>query len=126
MPDVHKTEPVLVWADIDVLMIPVIKHLNSIPGVRTWACCQGTLQDEHQGPHPYGPYVMANWPEEKLLEILSTYDVKIEGNNWGYIYPREPVTPQAYTQALAESGGTTNSNGDPASRKIPVASSAAG
>jgi tRNA(Phe) wybutosine-synthesizing methylase Tyw3 len=40
---IHETIPVQVWADIDVGIADLVKLLNKIPGVRTFASCQGTI-----------------------------------------------------------------------------------
>jgi len=83
----HKTRPVQVWQDIDVGIADMVEHLNTIPGVRTDASCQGTIGEG--GSAPYGPYVMANWTPEGLTALKEKYDIKPEGNgSWGYVYPR--------------------------------------
>ena len=52
---IHQTVPVLVWADVDVGIADMVRMLNTIPGVRTHANCQGTIGEG--GPAPYGPEV---------------------------------------------------------------------
>ena len=49
--DQHNEVPVLVWADIDENIADFVRYLNTIPGVRTDASCQGTLGEG--GPAPY-------------------------------------------------------------------------
>lgn len=98
MPD-HKTIPVQVWADIDIGIASMVTYLNTIPGVRTMASCQGTIGEG--GPHPYRPQVMVTWDtDETLKRLLDEFEYSgaddpehsIE-NHWGYLHPREPVPP---------------------------------
>lgn len=77
----HETKPILVWADVDIGVLPIVWDLNRIEGVRTLASCEATGRS-------YAPYVMAAWPSEKLAIILKRYDVTLLGNNWGHIHPR--------------------------------------
>jgi hypothetical protein len=65
----HQTVPVLVWADIDIGIAEHVRWLNSLPGVRTFTSCQGTIGEG--GPHPYEPYVVAWWPPE-LDDVIKT------------------------------------------------------
>lgn len=85
---VHQTIPVQVWADIDEGIVDVVKHLNTIEGVRTWDSCQGTIGEG--GAEPYKAYVMLSWPDEAALQRLQAeFDVEVEGDNWGYAHVRE-------------------------------------
>jgi hypothetical protein len=84
----HKTVPVQVWADIDVAIVDVVKHLNTIEGVRTLASCQGTIGEG--GPNPYRAQVMVTWANEEAHEILKReYELEELGVAWGYAHPRE-------------------------------------
>jgi hypothetical protein len=84
----HETRPVQVWVDADLRIAELVEQLNQISGVRTHASCQGTLGEG--GPEQYGPYVEASWPDTKTLELLRTrYAVEIQGDNWGYVRPRD-------------------------------------
>ena len=82
----HATRPVQVWADIDLGIAEMVVYLNTIEGVRTLASCQGTLGEG--GPNPYRAHVMAAWPKELEVRLLAEFDVTIEGECWGYLYPR--------------------------------------
>jgi hypothetical protein len=55
----HKTRPVQVWADVDLGIADMVVYLNTIPGVRTEASCQGTGEG---GPAPYRAQVLTIWP----------------------------------------------------------------
>jgi hypothetical protein len=62
-------------------------YLNTIPGVRTIASCQGTIGEG--GPAPYRAHVMASWPDKDTFDRLnSEFDTEILGEGWGYLYPR--------------------------------------
>jgi len=94
-PPIHATEPVLVWVDIDKEIVPVVKYLNSIPGVRTHASCQGTIGEG--GPNPYRAQVMTSWPSQEVFEhFCALFDVESGcqesdtlANNWGYVKPKD-------------------------------------
>jgi len=73
----HKTVPLLVWADVDEGIAPLVKELNEIPGVRTDASCQGT--DKHK------PYVMATWNQELDAQLRERYELEYLGEFWGYV-----------------------------------------
>lgn len=59
----HKTVPVQVWVDVDEGVADLVKYLNTVPGIRTHASCQGTLDED--GPEPYRPQVIISWSNEK-------------------------------------------------------------
>lgn len=82
----HATVPIQVWVDVDVGIANVVRYLNSIPGVRTMASCQGSIDD--MGAEPYGPYVMARWAPEALRQLSEEFDVEPLGECWGYVRPR--------------------------------------
>lgn len=84
--DHHKTVPVQVWADIDEGVAEMVRYLNTIPGVRTHASCQGTIGEG--GPAPYRAQVMATWPPDTFERLKREFDVTPEGDNWGYLHPR--------------------------------------
>ncbi len=85
---IHQTIPVQVWADIDVGIADTVRYLNTIPGVRTHASCQGTLGEG--GAAPYQAFVMVSWPDKETLRRLqSEFDIEVEGDYWGRAYPRE-------------------------------------
>jgi hypothetical protein len=81
----HPTIAIQVWADVDQGIAALVKYLNTIPGVRTHASCQGTLGEG--GPNPYRPYVMASWPAEVEAQIAAEYDIELLGEHWGYVHP---------------------------------------
>lgn len=89
--DPHATTPMLVWADVDLGIAPMVEYLNTIPGVRTEASCQGTIGEG--GPNPYRSQVMTCWPPEAEARLLAEFDVTSLGRNWGYLHPREGWTP---------------------------------
>jgi hypothetical protein len=83
----HKTIPVQVWVDVDLGIAHMVECLNTTPGVRTHASCQGTLGEG--GAEPYGPYVEVSWQNETALKRLkATYEVEIKGENWGHLHPK--------------------------------------
>jgi hypothetical protein len=83
----HQTEPVQVWADVDVGISAFVRYLNTIPGVRTHASCQGTIGEG--GPEPYGPQVMVSWWTDDARKALEQLGLTIEGECYGLVYPRE-------------------------------------
>ena len=82
----HQTRPVQVWADVDVGIADIVEYLNTIPGVRTHASCQGTLGEG--GAAPYRAQVRASWSAEALVRLQREFDLTIEGEGWGYVHPR--------------------------------------
>lgn len=87
---VHETMPVQVWADIDVGIATVVEYLNTIPGVRTHASCQGTIGEG--GAAPYRPQVLVTWSDDATFERLaSEFDMSdiSESGHWCYVHPRE-------------------------------------
>jgi len=85
--DMHKTVPLKVWADVDEGIAPLVRYLNTIPGVRTLASCQGTIGEG--GPNPYRAQVMAQWTAEAGKLLAEQFDITLLGDNWGYVHPRE-------------------------------------
>lgn len=81
----HKTIPIQVWVDVDEGIADFVKYLNTIPGIRTNASCQGTIGEG--GPHPYRAQVMATWTDEAFAKLKHHCDFTILGGNWGYIHP---------------------------------------
>lgn len=82
---VHETTPVLVWADVDIGISDFVRHLNAIPGVRTNACCQGTIGEG--GAEPYGPYVSVSWWTEEARCALLPYGLRVDGECHGEVRP---------------------------------------
>jgi hypothetical protein len=83
----HDTIPVQVWIDVDTGIAELVKRLNTLPGVRTNASCQGTLGEG--GPAPYRAYVMATWSADLEPQLAEEFDLELLGEHWGYIRPRE-------------------------------------
>ena len=79
---------VSVWARVyvDVGIADTVRYLNNIPGVRTFASCQGTLGEG--GSAPYRAQVMCSWPAEWDTRIRNEFDVTMIGDNFGYVHPR--------------------------------------
>jgi len=89
---IHETTPVQVWVNVDVGIADLVRYLNTIPGVRTTASCQGTLGEG--GPHPYPAHVDVTWDSpETLARLQAEFDTAIEGVAWGTVF-REPRTPE--------------------------------
>lgn len=82
----HETVEVQVWADVDVGIAECVRWLNSLPGVRTFASCQGTIGEG--GASPYGPYIKAWWPEELDGMIREKFNVGESGDGWAEVYPK--------------------------------------
>ncbi len=91
----HKTTPVRVWVDVDLGIAEVVLYLNSLPGIRTYGSCQGTIDEG--GNYPAN--VMATWPDEHIDLLESKFDVAPLGNpeynmkeygtkNWGWLYAK--------------------------------------
>ena len=83
----HKTVPIQVWVDVDEGIAETVKYLNTIPGVRTYASCQGTLGEG--GPEPYGPQVMVSWKGADIMWRLSQeFALELLGESLGYVRPK--------------------------------------
>ncbi len=85
----HKTIPIQVWIDADIGIADAVLHLNTIPGVRTLASCQGTIGEG--GPNPYRAQIMATWPEEAFARLSAEFDITYEpesNGTWGYLHPK--------------------------------------
>jgi hypothetical protein len=90
---VHKTVPVQVWADVDEGIADFVRHLNAIPGVRTHACCQGTIGEG--GAAPYEAYVSVSWWSEDARRALHALGLTIEGECHGVVRPPADDCPKA-------------------------------
>lgn len=84
----HQTVPIQVWVDVDVDVADTVLYLNTIPGVRTLASCQGTIGEG--GAEPYRAQVMASWAPEATERIHNEFDVDLTDSNgsWGYLRPK--------------------------------------
>jgi hypothetical protein len=92
----HQTIPIRVWVDVDVGIAAMVRYLNSIPGVRIHASCQGTTREG--GPAPYRPQVMATWTDEVFERLQREFDITIKGENWGYLHPRDKTAPPSASE----------------------------
>lgn len=93
----HETRPMLVWVDIDLGIAEMVAYLNTLPGVRTLASCQGTIGEG--GPNPYRPQVMCTWPEDLFSRLQAEFDIEILGPSWGYLHPKETVSSSGLARA---------------------------
>jgi hypothetical protein len=97
----HATRPIQVWIDADLGIADLVVYLNTIPGVRTWTSCQGTIGEG--GRSPYRPYVMCAWSDGALVGLQEQFDITELGPGWGYVHPR-PENPEARTQQADHNG----------------------
>jgi hypothetical protein len=83
----HKTIPIQVWADVDEGIAPLVKYLNTIPGIRTHASCQGTIGEG--GVEPYGPQVMVSYQtEDAEARLRKEFDCVEVAQNTVYVRQR--------------------------------------
>lgn len=87
LPKPHITRDVKVRADIDEPIAEFVEYLATIPGVYSYASCQGTLGEG--GPEPYRAYVSAHWTDEAGERLRREFEVVEEGKNFGTIYPND-------------------------------------
>jgi hypothetical protein len=86
--------PVMVWADVDVGISAFVAYLQTIPGVRTYASCQGTLGEG--GPAPYAGYVMVSWRDDTARKAVETLgELKVLGKGHGQLVRRACVPEPA-------------------------------
>jgi len=93
MPD-HNHRTISVFVDVDEGIADTVLYLNTIPGVRTHASCQGTIGEG--GPHPYRPQVMVTWADaETFARLCSEFDLSdvSHSGNCCYVHPRETSAP---------------------------------
>ena len=90
----HPQRAIQVWVDVDEGIADMVLYLNTIPGVRTHASCQGTIGEG--GAHPYRPQVMVSWStEEAHVRLRAEFDMGEHGNGWCYVHPRNVITEHA-------------------------------
>ena len=95
---VHRTVPVQVWADVDEGIADLVKYLNTVPGVRTHASCQGTIGEG--GAEPYGPQVMVSYQtEEAETRLRREFDCKEVAASTVYVRSRGQFFPVAAPSA---------------------------
>lgn len=82
----HRTVAVQVWVEVDEGIADMVRALNAMPGVRTYASCQGYPDAQFDNK----PRVMAWWPEfpNPHAEIEARYEVGERGANWAYLHPK--------------------------------------
>lgn len=89
VPAHHKTVALQVWVDVDEGVADVVRHLNTMEGVRTHASCEGTPCLLYPGGLTC--YVQVTWADDAALaRIQAAYPVRIESaeNHWGYVLPK--------------------------------------
>jgi hypothetical protein len=113
---IHRTVPLLVWADIDEGIADMVRYLNTIPGVRTEASCQGTIGEG--GPNPYRAQVMVTWNDPAIFERLRKefdYSETEPGENvqrgWCYLHPRDGWKPPVAQPSASQQDNQSNSDG---------------
>lgn len=87
MGPLHETKPIKVWADVDIGIADMVEYLNTIPGVRTYYSCQGTIGEG--GPAPYRPQVGASWTDEAWERLRHEFDITVLGDHWGDLHPKK-------------------------------------
>ena len=86
---VHRTFEMRVWVYVDEGIADIVMYLNTIPGVHTTSCCQGTIGEG--GAYPYAPYVMVTWATdaaEARLRREFDFDPELGGDHWGTLHPK--------------------------------------
>ena len=85
----HKQRTIQVNVDVDEGVAELVLYLNTIPGIRTHASCQGTIGEG--GPHPYRPQVMVSWADAGTFQWLRReFDLSEvhTATQWCYVHPR--------------------------------------
>jgi hypothetical protein len=86
-----RTRPAQIWADVDLGIADMVVYLNTIPGVRTLASCQGTIGEG--GPHPYRAQVLVECKTPEAVERLKReFDITILEDckdTRFYVHPRD-------------------------------------
>jgi hypothetical protein len=95
---VHDTERVQIWASVDKGIASFVRYLNTIPGVYTHACCQGTIGEG--GAEPYPAEVAVSWETPAARSILLSLGLKEEGQAHGTVYPNAGVLIGCKHEAL--------------------------
>jgi hypothetical protein len=86
----HATREVWVRVDVDLCIAELVEYLQTIPGVRTLASCQGTIGEG--GPHPYRAQVMVTWDRPEALERLrAELDISELTEYFAYVHPKAAV-----------------------------------
>lgn len=83
----HQTRPVQVWVDVDIAIADAVLYLNTLPGVRTFASCQGTIGEG--GSAPYRAQILASWPEDTIALIEKDFGIGERLNGCAYLHPRD-------------------------------------
>lgn len=86
---IHETVPIQVWVDVDEGIADFVRWLNTLPGIRTHACCQGTIGED--GPHPYEGYALVSWKSEEAREQIAhlRFDQTDFKDPFARVYPAE-------------------------------------
>ena len=88
----HRQITIKVQVDVDEDIAWLVMYLNTIPGVRTHASCQGTIGEG--GPKPYRPQVMVTWANEAAFQRLKRqFDLSqvSRKGSWCYVHPKEGI-----------------------------------
>ena len=83
---IHKTRPLQIWVDVDEGIARAVEYLNRIPGVRTFASCQGTIGEG--GAEPYRAHVLAYWPEDAQKQIEAYFEIGEGDEGSRMLHPR--------------------------------------
>jgi hypothetical protein len=92
--------PVLVWVDVDIGVAKWVRLLNSLPGVRTFASCQGT--------ESYCAYIMVSFVDDKARARIERdfilEDVGMGNSNTFHAHPKS-CFPCLASTAVSEPEG---------------------
>lgn len=84
----HKTVETWVRVDIDEGIAPFVRELQRVAGIRTFACCQGSLDQDGLCP----PYVMFGWDNPAALaSVKATWPVTEATEYYAYVHPAGTV-----------------------------------
>jgi hypothetical protein len=81
---VHKTQPLQIWVDVDEGIAGAVAFLNTLPGVRTFGSCQGTIGEG--GAEPYRPHVLAYFPRDTKAKIEEYFEIGDGGEGSKILY----------------------------------------
>lgn len=111
----HNTVPVQVWADVDEGIADLVRYLNTIPGVRTHASCQGTIGEG--GAEPYGPQVLVSYhTEDAEMRLRREFDCTEVFMSTAYVHPRKSLTDQNHCRTCGSTDSMVRFN--PASHMV--------
>ena len=84
---VHLTRQIKVTVNVDEGIADFVEYLQTIPGVRTHASCQGSIGEG--GAEPYSAYVRASWDDTAFLLLLADKNIVVQvlGDHHGTLHP---------------------------------------